>query len=78
MTRNLRDLAEFGSHFDRALAHAIAQQEPGAAERIMAALERGDYEVQFEGKPPTITLRISGDVLLEAKLYREPADARLN
>jgi len=72
------ELARLGSNFDRALADAIAQQEPLVAERIMAALERGDYEVQVEGKPPTITLRISGDTLLACHLYKEPTDAPLN
>ncbi len=72
------ELARLGSNFDRALADAIAGQTPEAAQRVLDALERGHYEVQVEGKPPTITLRIAGDVLLEANLYPEPKDARLN
>lgn len=74
----LSEMARLGSNFDRALADAIAQQTPNAKARILAALDRGDFEVAVDGTPPLITLRISGDVLLECQIYPERADVRSN
>ena len=78
MNRPAAEMARLGSNFDRALASAIAQQASGVAERILGALERGDYSVEVAGTPPVIVLRIAGDVLLECFVYEEPADVKVN
>ena len=75
---NPSDLARFGSHFDAALMDAIAQQEPRLAQRLLGELNAGNYEIAVDGKPPIVTIRIGGAVVLEAHLYPEPKDARLN
>jgi len=46
MTRNLSDLAEFGSIFDQQLMAAIAAQEPRAAARLLVELRAGNFEVE--------------------------------
>ena len=72
------DLAQFGSRFDAALMDAIAQQDPRVAQRLLGELNAGNYEVEVDGKPPIVTIRIGGAVVLEAHLYPEPKDTRLN
>jgi hypothetical protein len=72
------DVARFGSAFDAALIDAIAQQDPDVARRLLAELRAGNYEIEVDGTPPTITVRIAGSVVLEANLYQEPKGVRLN
>lgn len=71
------DLARFGSLFDEQLISAIAQQEPHVAQRLMAELRAGNYEVTVD-EHHVLSVRIAGSVLLEAQLYPERKDARLN
>ncbi len=77
MTRNLSDLAQFGSIFDQQLMAAIAAQEPRVADRLLGELRAGNFEVEVSDTK-IITVRIGGAVVLEAQLYTQPADARLN
>ncbi len=77
MTRNLSDLAQFGSIFDQQLMAAIAAQEPHVAQRLLGELHAGNFEVEVSDTK-IITVRIGGAVVLEAQMYKEPADARLN
>lgn len=72
------DVARFGSNFDAALIDAIAQQDSDVARRLLGELRAGNYEVAVDGKPPIVTVRIAGSVVLEAHLYPERDDARLN
>lgn len=72
------DVAQFGSRFDTALVDAIAQQEPHVARRLLAQLNAGNYEIAVDGTPPIVTVRIGGAVILEAHLYPESQDAKLN
>ena len=72
------DVARFGSAFDAALIDAIAQQDAEVGRRLLGELRAGNYEVSVDGKPPIITVRIAGSVVLEAHLYPEPKDATLN
>ena len=75
---NPSDVAQFGSRFDAALMDAIAKQEPTVAQRLLGELRAGNYEIDVDGKPPVVTVRIGGSVVLEARLYSEPQDARAN
>ena len=77
MTRNLSDLAQFGSIFDQQLMAAIAAQEPHVAERLLVELRAGNFEVEVSDTK-IITVRIAGAVVLEAQMYKQPADVRLN
>lgn len=77
MTRP-EDLAQFGSIFDQQLMAAIAAQEPHVGDRLLGELRAGNYEINVDGTPPIITVRIGGAVVLEAQMYKEPADVRLN
>lgn len=72
------DVARFGSNFDAALIDAIAQQDPDVGRRLLGELRAGNYEIEVNGKPPVVTVRIAGSVVLEAQLYPEPADVRAN
>ena len=75
---NRWDVARFGSNFDAALIDAIAQQDPDVGRRLLTELRAGNYEVEVNGKPPVVTVRIAGSVVLEATLCPEPKDAALN
>lgn len=76
MTRP-EDLAQFGSIFDQQLMTAIAAQEPHVADRLLGELRAGNYEIEVSDAN-IITVRIGGAVVLEAHLYPEPPDAKLN
>ncbi len=71
------DLAQFGSIFDQQLMAAIAAQEPQVAERLLGELRAGNYEIEVSDAK-IITVRIGGAVVLEAQMYPERADVRLN
>jgi hypothetical protein len=75
---NPSDVAQFGSRFDVALMDAIAQQEPKVAQRLLAELSAGNYEVAVDGTPPIVTIRIGGAVVLEAHLHPESQDVKRN
>ena len=75
---NPSDLAQFGSRFDAALMDAISQQDPHVAQRLLGELNAGNFEVEVEGTPAIVTIRIGGAVVLEAHLYPEPTDVKLN
>ncbi len=76
MTRP-EDLAQFGSAFDQQLMAAIAAQEPHVGDRLLGELRAGNYEIEVSDTK-IITVRIGGAVVLEAQMYKEPADVRLN
>jgi hypothetical protein len=75
---NPQDLAQFGSIFDQQLMDAIAAQEPEVAQRLLAELHAGNYEISVDGTPPVITIRIAGAIVLEAQVYRQPDDVQNN
>ena len=75
---NPSDVARFGSIFDQQLMDAIAQQDPHVAQRLLGELRAGNYEVEVDGTPPLITVRIGGAIVLEAQLYPKSEDEQLN
>ena len=74
---NSSDAARFGSIFDQQLMDAIAAQEPHVAQRLLGELHAGNFEVEVSDTK-VITVRIAGAIVLEAQMYKEPADVRLN
>ena len=44
---------------------------------MLGELHAGNFEVEVNGKPPVVTVRIAGSVL-EATLYPEPKHVGLN
>ncbi len=74
---NSSDAARFGSIFDQQLMDAIAAQEPHVAQRLLGELHAGNFEVEVSDTK-VITVRIAGAIVLEAQMYKEPADLALN
>ena len=70
------DLAQASDVFLSQLAYALAQQDPDVAARLEREFWAGNYELARDGA--TLTLRIGGVVVLEATLYPEPHDVKLN
>jgi hypothetical protein len=67
-----------GDRFTEQLVYALAMQKREVAERLLAEMEAGNWELTVDDERALLTLTVGGVTLLEAQLYREPKDVRLN
>ena len=72
------EMARLGSRFDRAHSPGDRATRAARCPPHPESPRPGDYSVEVDGAPPTITLRIAGDALLECHIYDEPKDVQAN